>query len=205
MYFEQVVITAVSRSEDWWKLLATGRPGFRGTCAVLWRSWACLARAGSCAVSEKYRGCSNQAAAAQQNHTANRVIKTVAVVFGCHHIRCRTNSSASRSEDWWKLLATGRPGFRGTCAVLRGERDNAPRNGNPRIRGNSIVPVPFTRAGKLSRPPALQQVFQSSSTTGRHGHTQHTCTHADRTWERNWVCVKLARQLLIIFCHNCKA
>ena len=145
----------MSRNEDWWKLLATGRPGFRGTCAVLWRSWACLAQAGSCAVSEKYRGCSNQAAAAQQNHTANRVIKTVAVVFGCHHIRSRTNSSASRSEDWWKLLATGRPGFRGTCAVFRDERTTRPATAT---RVSEVTPLClFLSHGQASfpgRPPS---------------------------------------------------
>ena len=171
----------MSRSEDWWKLLATGRPGFRGTCAVLWRSWACLAQAGSCAVSEKYRGCSNQAAAAQQNHTANRVIKTVAVVFGCHHIRSRTNSSASRSEDWWKLLATGRPGFRGTCAVFRDERTTRPATAT---RVSEVTPLClFLSHGQASfpgRPPSSRYFNHHLRQAGTGTHNTHA--HADRTW-----------------------
>ena len=89
-----------------------------------------------------------------------------------HFAACRDrphNSSASRSEDWWKLLSTGRPGFRGTCAVFRDERTTRPATAT---RVSEVTPLClFHSHGQASfsgRPPSSRYFNHHLRRSGTH-------------------------------------
>ena len=87
-------------------------------------------------------------------------------------------TAVSRSEDWWKLLATGRPGFRGTCVVLRDERTTRPATAT---RVSEVTPLCLFLshgAGKLSRPPALgSSIIIYDGQARAHMHTRRQMIH----------------------------